>query len=195
MGKVFDEIDEKLAAWIGQQALFFVGTAPSGADGHANVSPKGPIGSLRIGGPREIAYLDILGSGSETIAHLRENGRICVMLCAFAGPPRIVRLHGHGEVHQIGDPGFEALVVRLGFTPDRGARSIIRIDLDRIADSCGYDVPLMLLEGRRPQRADWNESRVRAHGETGLLDYIRENNGQSIDGLPSIAVERLPLHP
>ena len=195
MGKVFDEIDEKLAAWIGQQALFFVGTAPSGADGHANVSPKGPIGSLRICGPREIAYLDILGSGSETIAHLRENGRICVMLCAFAGPPRIVRLHGHGEVHQIGDPGFEALVVRLGFTPDRGARSIIRIDLDRIADSCGYDVPLMLLEGRRPQRADWNESRVRAHGESGLLDYIRENNGQSIDGLPGIAVERLPARP
>ena len=195
MGKVFDEIDEKLAAWIGQQALFFVGTAPSGADGHANVSPKGPIGSLRIGGPREIAYLDILGSGSETIAHLRENGRICVMLCAFAGPPRIVRLHGHGEVHQIGDPGFEALVVRLGFTPDRGARSIIRIDLDRIADSCGYDVPLMQLEGRRTQREDWNESRVRAHGESGLLDYIREHNGQSIDGLPSIAVERLPLHP
>lgn len=195
MGKVFDEIDGQLAAWIGRQALFFVGTAPSGAEGHANVSPKGPIGSLRIGGPREIAYLDILGSGSETIAHLRENRRICVMLCAFAGPPRIVRLHGHGEVHQIGDPGFAALAARFGFAPDPGARSIIRIDLDRIADSCGYDVPLLELAGTRPQRAAWNESRLRAHGEGGLLDYIREHNGQSIDGLPSIAVERLPSHP
>ena len=195
MGKVFDEIDAKLAAWIGQQALFFVGTAPSGADGHANVSPKGPIGSLRIGGPREIAYLDILGSGSETIAHLRENGRICVMLCAFAGPPRIVRLHGHGEVHQIGDAGFDGLAARFGFTPDRGARSIIRIDLQRIADSCGFDVPLLELTGVRPQREAWNESRVRSHGEGGLLDYIRENNAQSIDGLPGIAVERLPARP
>ncbi len=195
MGKVFDEIDEKLAAWIGQQALFFVATAPSGADGHANVSPKGPIGSLRVGGPREIAYLDILGSGSETIAHLHDNGRICVMLCAFAGPPRIVRLHGRGEVHQIGDPGFAALAARFDFTPDRGARSIIRIDLERIADSCGFDVPLLELTGTRPQREAWNESRLRSHGEGGLLDYIRENNAQSIDGLPGIAVERLPARP
>src|SRR3954451_24612405 len=97
MGKVFDEIDEKLAAWIGRQRMFFVGTAPSGADGHVNVSPKGPIGSLRILDPRTVAYLDVVGSGAETIAHLRDNGRIVVMLCAFEGPPRILRLPGRGE--------------------------------------------------------------------------------------------------
>ena len=102
--KIFEGIDTKLADWIRAQALFFVGTAPTGAEGHVNVSPKGPIGSLRISGPLEVAYLDHLGSGSETIAHLRENGRICVMLCAFNGPPRIVRLHGRGAVVQVGTP-------------------------------------------------------------------------------------------
>src|ERR671921_1073260 len=98
MGKVYDAIDDKLAAWIGRQRLFFVGTAPSGAGGHVNVSPKGPIESLRIVDPHTVAYLDVIGSGAETIAHLRDNGRIVIMLCSFEGPPRIVRLHGTGEV-------------------------------------------------------------------------------------------------
>src|ERR687889_1190704 len=98
MAKVFDGIDEHLRRWIARQPLFFVGTAPLAADGHVNVSPKGPIGSLRVLDERTVAYLDIVGSGAETIAHVRENGRIVVMLCAFAGPPRIVRLHGRGEV-------------------------------------------------------------------------------------------------
>ena len=98
MGRCYDEIDDRLAGWIAAQPLFFVGTAPLAADGHVNVSPKGPIGSLRVLGPTTVAYLDIVGSGAETIAHLRENGRIVVMFCAFEGPPRILRLHGHGEV-------------------------------------------------------------------------------------------------
>src|SRR5688572_29685661 len=98
MGKVFDGIDEHQRAWIAEQALFFVGTAPLSGDGHVNVSPKGPIGSLQVIDERRVAYLDVLGSGAETIAHLRENGRIVIMLCAFSGPPRIVRLHGRGEV-------------------------------------------------------------------------------------------------
>src|ERR671928_1418624 len=97
MGRVYEGIDKRQAAWIAAQALFFVGSAPLDADGHVNVSPKGPIGTLRVLGPRRVAYLDYAGSGAETIAHLRENGRIVVMLCAFAGPPRIVRLHGHGQ--------------------------------------------------------------------------------------------------
>src|SRR5215468_11736830 len=117
MGKVFDEIDEHLRAWIDRQAMFFVGTAPLAGDGHVNVSPKGPIGSLRVLGPHRIAYLDVIGSGAETIAHLRENGRICVMFCAFDGPPRIVRLHGRGSVLLPGDDGHDELL--RGFTvPD-----------------------------------------------------------------------------
>ena len=96
MGKVFEGIDERLARWIAAQPMFFVGTAPLDPDGHVNVSPKGPIESLRVLGPCSVAYLDFVGSGAETVAHLRENGRIVIMLCAFAGPPRILRLHGRG---------------------------------------------------------------------------------------------------
>src|ERR671927_787124 len=107
MGKVFDAIDEKLAAWIARQRLFFVGTAPSGSDGHVNVSPKGPIESLRVLDPHTVAYLDVIGSGAETIAHLRDNGRIVVMLCSFEGPPRILRLHGRGDVLPAGEIDFD----------------------------------------------------------------------------------------
>src|SRR5881398_455071 len=113
MGKVFDGIDEHLREWIGRQRLFFVGTAPLAADGHVNVSPKGPIETLRVLDERTVAYLDMVGSGAETVAHLRENGRIVVMLCAFEGPPRIVRLHGRGEVVQIGEPGYAELEAQL----------------------------------------------------------------------------------
>src|SRR3954452_1394247 len=125
MGKVYDAIDDKLAAWIARQPLFFVGTAPLDADGHVNVSPKGPIGSLRVVGPHEVAYLDIVGSGAETAAHLRENGRIVVMLCAFAGPPRILRLHGRGEVVWAEDPEFDALRAP-GVRRARGRRAAAR---------------------------------------------------------------------
>src|SRR3954470_2003370 len=111
MARTYPEIDERLAGWCPRQPLFFVGTAPSGYDGHVNVSPKGPIGSLRVLDPHTVAYLDIVGSGAETIAHLRENGRIVVMLCAFQGPPRIVRLHGEGEVLQPGHPEFSKEIV------------------------------------------------------------------------------------
>src|ERR671932_238524 len=115
MGKTFDTIDEHLRDWIGRQALFFVGTAPLDADGHVNVSPKGPIGSLRVLDDTTVAYLDVIGSGAETIAHLRENGRIVVMLCAFDGPPRIVRLHGRGSVVLRDDPRFDDLLAEGGF--------------------------------------------------------------------------------
>src|SRR4051812_44106194 len=110
MGRIYDRIDEHLGNWIASQSMFFVGTAPTADDGHVNVSPKGPIGSLRVLDDRTIAYLDIIGSGAETIAHLRENGRIVVMLCAFAGPPRILRLHGRGEVVLPDDAEFAALL-------------------------------------------------------------------------------------
>src|SRR3954471_7074384 len=110
MGKVFDAIDDHLREWIARQPMFFVGTAPLAGDGHVNVSPKGPAGTFRVLGPRRVAYLDIVGSGAETIAHVRENGRIVVMFCAFEGAPKILRLHGRGEVLPAGDPRYDALL-------------------------------------------------------------------------------------
>jgi pyridoxamine 5'-phosphate oxidase-like protein len=169
MGKQYDAIDGKLAAWIGRQRLFFVATAPRDG-GHVNVSPKGPIDSLRIVDERTIEYVDHVGSGAETAAHLRENGRICVMLCAFEGPPRIVRLHGRGEVRSVEDPGD-------------GVRATVRVHVDRIADSCGYGVPLMEYVGERPQRALWLDRK----GPEGVREYVRERNAESIDGLPAFS--------
>jgi Pyridoxamine 5'-phosphate oxidase len=189
MGKVFDGIDEHLERWIGSQALFFVGTAPLAGDGHVNVSPKGPIETLRVVDPLTVAYLDVVGSGAETIAHLRENGRIVIMLCAFQGPPRIVRLHGRGEVVPASAPAFAELLVRHRFAePEvpQARRAIVLVHLDRVADSCGYGVPLMSHEGLRPHQDAWAAKKVRVGGEDALLGYQRENNGHSIDGLPAL---------
>jgi pyridoxamine 5'-phosphate oxidase-like protein len=183
MGKVFDEIDEKLAAWIGRQRMFFVGTAPSGEGGHVNVSPKGPIESLRVLDPRTVAYLDVIGSGAETIAHLRDNGRIVVMLCSFEGPPRILRLHGHGSVLPADAVDFDVV------PPDGTERAVIRVDVQRIADSCGYGVPVMEFVGPRPQYERWAESKRRKGGEHALDEYMAQHNERSIDGLPAVDLE------
>ena len=168
MGKIYERIDAKLAAWIGRQRLFFVATAPA-EGGHVNVSPKGPIGSLRVVDETTVEYDDHVGSGAETIAHLRDNGRICVMLCAFDGPPRIVRLHGRGEVVPAADPGD-------------GVRGTIRVRIDRISDSCGYGVPLMEYVGERDQRERWLANK----GPEGVRAYVSEKNAASIDGLPAL---------
>ena len=192
MAKVFGEIDGKLAEWIARQRMFFVATAPSGDGGHVNCSPKGGPGTFRVVDGRTVAYLDFVGSGIETIAHLRENGRILIMFCEFEGPPRIVRLHGRGAVTQVGDPEFEDLHARLGFPADPGARSIVAVAVERISDSCGYGVPLMRYEDERPQREAWLDSRLRKHGPHGVLDYVLEQNAESIDGLPGVDVARLP---
>jgi Pyridoxamine 5'-phosphate oxidase len=191
MGKLYDTIDDSLAAWIGRQRVFFVGTAPSGADGHVNVSPKGPIETLRVAGPRRIAYLDVVGSGAETIAHLRDNGRIVVMLCAFEGPPRIVRLHGRAEAVAAGDPRFDQLVGELGLAvdgPPERLRSLVVVDVERIADSCGFGVPLMQYEGERPQGVAWAETKLRKGGRDALREYVAQKNETSIDGLPALDV-------
>jgi hypothetical protein len=189
MAKIYEAIEEHLRDWIARQALFFVATAPLTGEGHVNVSPKGPIGTLRVLGPRELAYLDLIGSGAETIAHLRENGRIVVMLCAFEGPPRIVRLHGRGNVVTPPDPAFDELLERCAFVQPEVAesrRAVVRVEVDRIADSCGYGVPLMSYEGEREHQHAWASKRLRAGGPEAFLEYQREKNGESLDGLPAV---------
>jgi len=190
MGKVFDEIDAKLERWISEQQLFFVATAPSGDDGHVNCSPKGPIESLRVLGPRRVGYLDLVGSGAETIAHLRENGRIVVMLCAFQGPPRIVRLHGRGRYVLPGDSEFDdlnaAFDIRDAYTTGPAQRSVVVVDVERIADSCGYGVPLMEPAGDRPQQALWVERTLAKGGPDAIAAYRATYNARSIDGLPAL---------
>ena len=178
MSKVLDGIDEKLAAWIRRQHLFFVGTAPLDAQGHVNISPKGDLRWFRILGPREVAYLDFVGSGAETIAHARENGRIVVMFCGFEGPPKIVRLHGSAEVL----PADHELAAAFD-PPEHAVRSVIRIDVERVADSCGWGVPLLQFTGKRTQYEKWVDAQVRR----GTLDgYVAEKNATSIDGLPAV---------
>ncbi len=191
MGSVYEEIDDRLRGWISAQALFFVGTAPLAGDGRVNVSPKGPIGTLRVLGPREVAYLDVIGSGAETIAHLRENGRIVVMLCAFDGPPRILRLHGTGTVVPAADPEFVPLLGRCEFDEpevEESRRAIIRVDVERIADSCGYGVPLMEQQGTREHQHAWSAKKLRTLGPEGFTEYQREKNALSLDGLPAVEI-------
>ncbi len=197
VGKIFDAIDEQLESWIRRQPMFFVATAPLDADGHVNVSPKGPIDSLRVLTPTSVAYLDMVGSGAETIAHVRENGRIAIMFCAFEGPPRILRLHGSGEVVFASDSRFGELMELYGFnepaTPE-AQRAIVLVEVSRVADSCGYGVPLMKHEGQRPHADLWAAKKVRVGGPEALVDYQREKNAQSIDGLPAVDLPRyLPV--
>jgi hypothetical protein len=144
-----------------------------------NCSPKG-LDSLRVVGPRTIAYLDYAGSGAETIAHVRENGRIVIMLCAFEGPPKIVRLHGRGEVLEPWDGEFASLLAL--FDPGPGVRAIVRIDVDRISDSCGFGLPILRFEKERAQLSLWAEKK----GEAGLASYKRQKNAISIDGIPAL---------
>jgi hypothetical protein len=190
VAKVFDRIDEHQREWIAAQHLFFTGSAPLGGEGHVNVSPKGPIGTLRVLDDHTVAYLDMVGSGAETIAHLRENGRIVVMLCAFEGPPRILRLHGRGEVVPVADPRFEELFERAGFEDphpvEEARRAIVLVDVDRIADSCGYGVPLMGYEGERPHMEAWAEKKMRSGGAEAIEAYKAEKNAVSIDDLPAL---------
>lgn len=176
MGKTYQAIDEPLARFIEAQRVFFVATAPAGADGHINLSPKG-LDSFRILDAHTVAYLDLTGSGVETIAHLRDNGRITIMFCAFDGPPKIVRLYGRGEVIAAPHSEFAALVAR--FPRFTGTRSVIRIAVERVADSCGYGVPRYRFDGERRQLLDYAERK----GPEALAAYRRAHNAKSIDGL------------
>jgi hypothetical protein len=183
MAQQYDEIDDKLRTWIDAQPMFFVATAPLAANGHVNVSPKGMDGTLVVLSPHQIAYLDFFGSGVETIAHLRENGRIVVMFCSFDGPPKIVRLHGRGRVVLPDDAAFAELRAHFAKTRDKGVRSVIVIDVDRISDSCGFAVPLMQHVADRDVLDRSQERRDEGYFEK----YAATKNAVSIDGLPGLA--------
>jgi hypothetical protein len=184
MGKLYESIDNNLERWIGAQKVFFVATAPISGDGHINCSPKDGA-SLRVRDGRTVVYQDLTGSGAETIAHVRENGRIVLMLCAFDGAPKIVRLYGVGEVVDAQHRDFDDLATL--FPPSAATRAFIRVRLTRIADSCGFGVPLYDFRGFRPQLQAWAEQR----GAERLSDYRRKNNVRSIDGLPALAGEAI----
>jgi hypothetical protein len=179
MGTIYQELDDGLRDFISAQHIYFVASSPLSETGHVNVSPKG-LDSLRILGPREIAYLDLTGSGIETVAHVRENGRLTLMFCAFQGRPRIVRLQGHARIIEPRDAEWDQLAVN--FPRYTGCRSIVLLDVERIADSCGYGVPLYDYAGERTQLVAWADRK----GADGLTDYKSQKNRQSIDGLPGL---------
>ncbi len=179
MGKIYEEITDRLEKFISNQKMFFVGTAPLTEAGHVNVSPKG-YDSFKIIDPKTVAYLDYGGSGIETHAHVLENGRITIMFCAYEGKANIVRLYGRGEVCSFYDEGFEE---KLAWFPefDR-ARAIITVNLTRITDSCGYAVPFYDFVGERDQL-----HRSHTHKTTeDWYEYRLSRNAESIDGLPGL---------
>jgi hypothetical protein len=180
MGSVHPFITPPVAAWIGEQHMFFVATAPLDGDGHVNLSPKG-LDTLRVLDDRTVAYLDLTGSGVETVAHVRENSRITLMWCAFEGAPRIVRVHGRGEVADLGDERVAGL-----FDDLPGARAVIVVHADRVSDSCGYAVPLYEYRGQRSKLLEWADHR----GPDGLEEYRATKNATSINGLPALDAPR-----
>lgn len=179
MGKVYEEITAELAAWVACQPVFFVGSAPLSAKGHVNVSPKG-LDCLRVLGPHRVAYLDLTGSGAETVAHARENGRIVLMFCAFTGPPKIVRFHGRAQVALPGSARWKQL--RDAFPDHLGARAIVDVDVTRVSDSCGYGVPQFGAPVQREALQGWVKTKEASQG---LAAYREEKNLRSIDGLPA----------
>jgi hypothetical protein len=180
MGKPMPTIDESMRVFLAAQHVFFVATAPSGDSGLVNCSPRS-ADTFRVLGPTTVAWLDGTGSGIETIAHLRQNRRIVLMFCAFEGPPKIVRLHGRGTAIEAGEPEFVRQRPQFG-TPPFAERAIVRVDISRIAGSCGFGVPLYRYEGERDQMATW----AGAKGVEGARAYRREKNAHSLDGLPGL---------
>jgi hypothetical protein len=179
MSKVYDGIDDTLAAWIAGQPVFFVATAPLSGDGLLNLSPRG-LDCLTVLGPTQVAWVDLTGSGVETIAHLQENGRVVLMWCAFTGPPKIVRVHGRGRVCLPGTPEYAEVTAR---HPEHlSTRAVIVVDVERVGDTCGYGVPLMDLVGERDQLDRWAASK----GPDGIAAYRAEKNEVSLDGLPGL---------
>jgi hypothetical protein len=181
MGKTFESIDDSILEWMSKQKMFFVGTAPMSENGKINLSPKGHD-SLRVIDGNTLAYLDYGGSGIETIAHLRENGRIVIMMCAFEGPPKIFRFYGTGQVVTPLDSEFSELS-SLFDIPGIGIRAVIQVNLTRIQDSCGYGVPNYEYQAQRESSQNWTKKR----GVDDIRNYQAKNNQQSLDGIPAIS--------
>ncbi len=194
MGRIYDAIDTSLCQWLDKQPMFFVATAPNDPLGHVNLSPKGGAGVFRVLGPTTAAYVDLVGSGAETVAHLRENGRIVLMFCAFSGPPKIVRLHGQGRVVPEEDAEFAALLVGFSLNDESRplARGIVITEVERISDSCGFGVPRMELVAERDQLLRWSEQQLTKNGDHWKQQYMSTKNTASIDGLPAYAVAERP---
>ncbi|WP_329567261.1 pyridoxamine 5'-phosphate oxidase family protein [Kitasatospora sp. NBC_01266] len=191
MGKSYDRIDARLRSFIEAQPIFFTATAPRSDDGHVNLSPKGRSGTLAVLDELTLAYLDFGGSHAETIAHLRENGRITLMWCAFTGPPTVLRVHGRGEPVFRDDPRFADLLGHFEPTADGGGlRAIILVRAERISDSCGFAVPYLEYRADRPLHADYFGRK----SEPEFAEYCakKEFVGVSVDGLPALP---LPLPP
>jgi hypothetical protein len=180
--KLHASIDDRLRAFILDQPMFFVATAPRDPAGHVNVSPKGMRGTFAVLDGRRVAYLDYFGSGVETIAHLRDDGRITLMFCAFAGPPNIVRLYGTGTVLLPESDGYDAVIGHFAGAERHGSRAVIVVDIDRISDSCGYAVPVMEYVGDRDLLLQSHSRRDAA----AFAEYRLTRNAASIDGLPGL---------
>lgn len=179
MGKAIGYIPEDTARWIEAQPMFFVATAPADTDTHVNVSPRG-LDTFRVLDANRVAWLDLTGSGVETIAHLKADGRITLMFCAFSGAPRILRLYGHGRVHELGEGVYQELRPRFPEVP--GERAIVEVNVDRVAGSCGFGVPLMEYVGEREELVAFAERK----SDESLAAYRQRFNTESIDGLPGL---------
>jgi Pyridoxamine 5'-phosphate oxidase len=179
MARMFDRIEEAHRAFIAAQHVFFVASAAAGA--RVNLSPKG-LETLRVLDANTVCYLDCTGSGNETAAHLKADGRMTIMVCAFEGPPMILRLYGRGEALPRGGAPYAALLAgAFGGEEIAGARQIVRMAVDSVQTSCGYAVPLYAYEGQRDTLIRWAGRK----GEDGLAAYRAEKNARSIDGLPA----------
>jgi hypothetical protein len=186
MGKVHPAIDDRLREFVERQPVFFVATAPSGDEGHVNLSPKGLADTFVVVDEHTVAYLDLTASGAETIAHVRQNGRITLMFCSFEQTPNIVRLHGRGRVVSRYDDDFADWARR--FPDNPAARAVIVVDLERVSDSCGYSLPLMRLESER----DLLTPNMERRGPEGIVSYRQEKNRRSIDGLTAFDDDPMP---
>ncbi|NKB23619.1 MAG: pyridoxamine 5'-phosphate oxidase family protein [Kiritimatiellae bacterium] len=176
MGKEYPQIDAKMQGWITQQKVFFVATAPLSIDGMVNCSPKG-MDTFRVIDPHTVAYLDLTGSGIETVSHIKENRRVVIMMCAFEGAPKIVRFHGHGQICEVGTVPYQDIIGC--FPKHKGTRSIIKVNVTRVSDSCGFSVPIYEYCKDRDTLTKWGDKK----GVQGLKQYRNENNKYSLDGL------------
>jgi hypothetical protein len=188
VGKTYEQIESRLRSFIQQQPIFFVATAPLDGRGHVNVSPKGRSGSLTVLDPHTVAYLDFGGSHAETMAHLRENGRITLMWCAFTGPPTVLRVHGHGEPVFRDDPRWPGLIGCFADADAPGVRAIILVSAELISDSCGFAVPFMDYQGERTLHSDYFGRKT--DEQFAAYCAAKPHNATSIDGLPALP---LPL--